>query len=541
MSNNKRADTKSKLKSDAEPKQRYLVYNSLITYYLLIMFSFFTLFLTKKYSNARHDKLYLFLGLTAILAVSVSISYALSRAKLRREGNPLKPFFTPLSVVDIAFLVFLGCAVISAIGSGRFGESFIAEYGRNNGLLLMLAYTLVFFIISRLCIFKDFVLAVYLISSCVIALLTLINFYYIDPFCLFENYSESVVKDFGSTIGNKNLISSYMSLFLPAAIMTFVINEKRYMRIISCVAIVFGYIGALTANSSSVILGLGIALPVMAIFSARSFGYMKRFLLSMAVMFASAKLILLWQLIVPDNKGFEFIQSFLINSPLTYIPIIVFAALYAVMCIVGRKGEPRFPTRVITAIIAVLLFAGIAGTLIAVMYFTYIDTSAKLGSFDRLLRFDDRWGTHRGFMWIRSLREYGGFDFFKKLFGAGPDTAYYVLEPYFRELNARFNDASTNTAHNEYINYLITQGLFGLVSYLTIIFGVCIRAVRRSKSSPAALIFVSAIICYAAQAVVNIYQPITTPIFIIFIALAENFNRNAKLNRPVKVEKKPWM
>ena len=510
-------------------KNKYTVYNSLVSYYLLIMFSFFTLFLTNKYSNSRHDKFYLFLGLTAVLAVSVTVSYLLSRAEAKRTGSRLEPFFKPLSIVDVGFLSFLGCAVISALLSPHMSDTVMAEVGRNNGLVLLLAYSLVFFIVSRLYVYKDYVIAVYLIFSCAVALLTLINFFYLDPLELFKNYSERVIKDFGSTIGNKNTIAAYMSMFLPVSVMTFVINKKRYMRVISGISIVFAYIGALSSNSSSVILGLTIAVPVMAMFSARSCGHLRRFMLAMTVMFASGKVLRLFSLFFGDeSKGFEFIQNFLIYSTPAYIPIVFFAALYLMMLFIGKKAEPKYRPKPIIILIGALTAAGVIGVIAAMVYFTAVDTTTKLGSFDRLLRFDDRWGTHRGFMWIRSMEEYGKFDILKKLFGYGPDTAYYVLQPHFSELSARFGDGSTDCAHNEYINYLITQGALGLLSYLTVFFGAVIRSVKRAKHDPLALIFISAAVCYAVQATVNLYTPITTPLFIIFISIAEAFNRRAK-------------
>ena len=50
----------------------------------------------------------------------------------------------------------------------------------------------------------------------------------------------------------------------------------------------------------------------------------------------------------------------------------------------------------------------------------------------------------------------------QKLFGMGPDTFYFAFEPYFKELE-EYGNSSTDAAHNENINYLITIGAAGLL------------------------------------------------------------------------------
>jgi hypothetical protein len=514
-------------KTEPKPRSDYRVYNSLTAYYLIAMFSFFPLFLTNQYASARHDKYYLFLALTALFAVSAMIAYAIGRGEDRRSGIH-SSFFSPMSATDIAFLCFFVFAVISTILSPYAVETLNADSARNNGLILLAAYTLVYFLVSRLYISRNYVLAVYLIFSCIVALLTVINFFYIDPIGIFEGYPEDVVVDFGSTIGNKNTIAAFMALFLPAAMMTLVLSDSRGMRILGALSMILAGTAAVCANSGSAILGLAVAIPVMGIFAARRYEYLQRYFLGMAILCGSMKLLRLFSLLMNDHdKGFEFIQQFMIHSPLAWIGLSIFAVLWLVMTLGRGRLADRYPRRALTVVFIVIAAAVPLAAIIGILYFTLIDKTAALGSFDRLLRFDDRWGTHRGFMWIRSIEEYGRMNIFRKLFGAGPDMAIKVLADHFAELAERFGDGYTDTAHNEYINYLITQGALGLLSYLMILGSVSVRVIRRARENPLPLIFISAIVCYAVQATVNLYTPIVTPIFILFIAMAEAGNRRS--------------
>ena len=507
--------------------KKYTAANSLINYYLAIMFTFFPLFLTDQYAHARTDKFWLFVILTAVTVVAVGICRGIEISEARRIGEK-ESFLLPLSVTDIFMLCFVGFAAISTIISQHPYEAFFAFGCRDNGLFLLIFYMLMYFAVTRNYVRKDYVFAGYLIASCIVALLTVLNFYYIDPLNVMAGYDEETILDFGSTIGNKNIIATYMCVFLPVAIGLFVVSEKRFMRILSGVAIVFAYTGLICADSTSDILGLAVILPVMLIFFSRSFGYLKRYLLALTIAFTSGKLLQIFSLFDLRDKGFEFMQSFLINSPLIYILIAVCGGGWLLMCFIGKNGEPAYPAKLMQGIFIALFAAAVIAAVGAFIYYSFIDLESDIGEFEKLLRFDDYWGTHRGFMWRVSMEEYGRFDILHRFFGSGPDTLYYVFEPHFAELSERFGDGSTDCAHNEFINYLVTQGALGLVSYIGMMGSAIFSGLKTAKKEPITLVFISAVICYLAQSVVNLYNPIVTPYLFIFLALTEAMTRNRK-------------
>ncbi len=525
----------------------------LISCYLILMFSFFPLFLTEQFGRARTDKYTLFLILSGVMIVGVVISSVLAYREERRVHRCTLRFM-PLTAPDIAFLCFYGFAAISTLVSDYTKEAFFGTFtdnmgfnvgGRNNGLLLLTVYLLVYLAITRRYSFKDYVIAVYLIFSSFVALLAVLNYFYIDLLGIYDGYYDlwdlfsgiqnkpSVLLDFGSTLGNKNLISSFMCLFLPVAVMSFVLINKRYMRIISGVAICFAYAGLLCSDSSSGMLGLIAGIAIMAIFCARRYDSFKRYMLALAILFLSGKLLRLFSYLRGDkSKGFEFIQNFLLYSKKMYLPIILFAVIFVLMLVFEKKLEPHYPKKTILGVMIVLTAGVVIAGVYAVIHFTVIAPEAELSeNLSRLLRFDEHWGTHRGYYWIKSLDEYKSFNFIHKLFGTGPDTVYAVMEPYFGEMLELFDEGSTDCVHNEFLNYFITQGILGLISYLAIIGTVSVRALRRAKENPMMLIFLSAVICYAAQSVVNIYQPITTPLFFIFLSMTEAMNRQVPLKK----------
>lgn len=513
------------LKADAKDnRSRYNVRNSLVNYYLLLMFTFFPIFLSNQYAHARNDKYFVFLVLSSVLVLSVGFVSALYLSEDRRAG--IRRECSAFTVPDAAMVLFFLFAVVSTVLSEHPLAALTGSAGRENGLIIIFFYAAVYFIVTRFFRFKTYVIAAYLTVSSFVAALAALNFFYIDPFGLLEGYSDEVVADFGSTIGNKNTIAAFCCLFLPVAVMLFTLCSKRALKILSGISILCAYWGLLCSNSSSAYLGLIAIILVMAVFAARSFETLRQYTLALFILFSSGKLLWLFALLMQNNsKGFEPIPDVLIYSKWMFIPILLTLAVFILMTALKKSAESHYPRKAIkAALIALgaLIFCGLAGSFV---YFSVIDTETNLGIFEKTLRFNERWGTHRGFMWIYGLKEYMRFDAVHKIFGSGPDTFYYVFQPYFGELLSKYGDSSTDCIHNEYLNYLITQGILGLLSYLTLLFSVGVRAVKKSYTAPLTLVFISAVICYAAQAVVNLYLPITTPTLFLFLSMAEALNR----------------
>lgn len=512
--------------------KRYGMCNSITNYYLLLMFTFFELFLTNQYAKARTDKYILFIVLTGALIVSTALILIVESLDKKSPNVNLsveQPLLR-LSSTDIAFLSFFVCAVITTLVSDYKLESLTGSAGRDNGLILIFLYTAMYFIVSRFYYFKNYVLIAFLVFGCIVSGLAVLHFFYIDPLGIMVGYSAEVIEDFGTTIGNKNTIASYMCIFLPFTIMMFVVQKNLTVRIISAVAIAFAYCGLLVAGSNSGYLGFFAMLFFMLLVCIRKPHLLRNFMLSTCIMFASGLLLRLFSFIVDDkSKGFEQIGEMLVYSKMLFMIIAVCVVITVILYLTKNTDfvNNRWPKTALSILVILFGVAAISVFAYYFCYYTFVDTTTKIGGLSQILRFDDRWGTHRGFMWINGVKDYLNFDFIHILFGSGCDTFYNVFKPHFAELAQRFHNSSTNCIHSEYLNYLITQGALGLLSYLAIIATAVYRALKTSRDNTLSLVFLFPIIAYSAQAVVNIYQPITTPFLIIFIALSESLSRKS--------------
>ncbi len=511
----------------------YNMRSAVVNYYLLVMFTFFELFLTNQYASARTDKFLLFIILSGVLivtTVTISLVYTFDKGIVKQGGIVTERPIFALSTTDIGFFAFFIFAAITTVISPYKLDSLLGSAGRDNGLLLIFLYLCVYFIISRFYYFKNYVLSAFLVFGSIVCLLAILHFFYIDPLGVMEGYSQNIIDDFGSTIGNKNLIASYMCIFLPFCLMMFTLQKTKPMIIMSAVALVFAYCGLLVAGSNSGYIGFFVMLFFTFAVCVRKVELLRRLMLGLCVMFTGSLLLRLFSFIMNDkSKGFEAIGKTLIYSKWIFIIIAVTGVVTLLLYGLKFKGVTitKWPKNLLCCIVIAIGCALLSVCAYLFIKYSFIDTKTDIGSLSQIFRFDDRWGTHRGFMWINGVKDFLKFDFFHILFGSGCDTFYHVFEPHFAELSERFHNSSTNCIHSEYLNYLITQGVFGLLAYLTILVSVTVRALKSVKENTLALLFILPVVTYAAQAVVNIYQPITTPFLIIFIALAESIARKS--------------
>lgn len=132
---------------------------------------------------------------------------------------------------------------------------------------------------------------------------------------------------------------------------------------------------------------------------------------------------------------------------------------------------------------------------------------------------------------IRKIVWKGAIELGKRypFFGTGVETfayAYYFVRPKEHNLTSEW-DFIYNKAHNEFLNYLATTGVFGLVTYLLLIFGVIFLFIHQLKKnySPAdnfspvydlKLLFLSLFVSYLSILITNFFGFSTTTINLFF-------------------------
>ncbi|WP_195266672.1 O-antigen ligase family protein [Clostridium sp. 1001275B_160808_H3] len=126
-------------------------------------------------------------------------------------------------------LVFMLTMLIPSILSPQKYVAFIGNIQRNEGFVMYCIYILLFILSSKYFVINEKLINLVLISSCVMGIYGILQFYNIDPvqFWMFGFIS---VSDSIGMIGNRNFFSSYLCIFLFISMAIYIFYEgKRYL------------------------------------------------------------------------------------------------------------------------------------------------------------------------------------------------------------------------------------------------------------------------------------------------------------------------
>lgn len=381
-----------------------------------------------------------------IIAIVIFFLWALKMISEKR-------FFIRRSFLDIPILLFLASQIISTIFSIDPHTSLWGYYSRfNGGLLSITVYVFLYYaLISNFFSEKDEakvfgkrLLGVSVIAGGLVALWGIPSHFGFDPTCMIFGRGlttacwtaafDPTARIF-STLGQPNWLGAYLSILLPIFMAFFIsssINVKSFANkfknpkvlLFAVLSIIF-YIAIVWTNSQSSFIGLWIGL--FAFISAIKIVAFKKskFEVSKYLKLKSLRVIALFIII------FLFI-NFLIGNPFPRFQNLTLQKL------VNTNTQPSLPAE------------------------------AELQSQGPALEYNIT-----GSGEIRLIVWRGAIEIFKSspLFGTGVETfayAYYKHRPVEHNLTSEW-DYLYNKAHNEYLNYLATTGLFGLLTYLSFI------------------------------------------------------------------------
>ena len=502
----------------AEKKQkRSTAFNAFVSYGLLLFLCVYPAFLPNKYFKMTIGKTIFFCCATAVFALGCLI---LQPEKNQREKIRLSAENTP----GLFGATFLLIAVLSCAASEYRSEAITGATGRYMGLLMLLVIGCAFSFVSRYGRITRNVALIFGASMIFMNAVSLLQYHGYDPFWLYQGTKETVRINFMSLVGNKDVYYSYLALSVPFAMYLAYDAETLAEKIFWHAAELFSFAGVFACNSEGVFIALLPAFLLLFFFRGKDKAGLLCFLRSVMTFIGGA---LVAALIKPDLTQFGIIETIVTQTLLK--PAVCLAALAAAALIylaVWKLPLPPVFFKALRIVVIVLLAAAAAGGIGAFVYFTFINKTADIGSLTELLRFDSLyWGNKRGYVWSRLLRIFSGFPLHRKLIGAGEETVQILMENAYGDEMMQKTGMVFDNAHNEFLQYLITMGILGLLSYLLFVFAVLKKGVKEGGRfcRAAALCCV----CYLAQSFVNISQPITTPLFFVFLALTQTADVSA--------------
>ncbi|MGN0170672.1 MAG: O-antigen ligase family protein [Lachnospiraceae bacterium] len=449
----------------------------------------------------------LFCDLAALLFVGVSVLFALFFLMEYSAKEIIAGWKRNLQLMDVAVFCFMLAAVISNLVTEYPEEALWGSYGWKVGTLWVVLLGLVYFFLSRNARVDRWILFVIGIATGLQFLLVIMNGFGLDPFSLHWNLA---AKDYGryvGTIGNTNWYVGYVTMCFPFFLLGThkrgPVREKTACRILLLLA----SMTCITINSQGVYLGVGAVMAAYLCLCIADYNNILIAMRNLLVILAGVGMVSIgskfFSLVDLDGFNLIFTRPMVLGCALA-----VCLVLYLGLILLKEERYCRnrvWIQRAYTVTVACLML----GLVIL-----------------QIQSFNDSWGTNRGKTWKVAVQAFAGMPWINKLFGGGTNCfGFYYL--------AQTGSDWVRNAHNEYLEYLVTTGLFGALSYLGIYVSAFLSAFRNragkrtgdgksQKDIGENGLYTAcglAILGYAIQAMVNNPQALNGAMFITILAI----------------------
>lgn len=437
---------------------------------------------------------------------------------------------------DICMVLFFISGVMSFIMAEDKKNAFTGAQGRYCGLAFMILIFIMYIIVSARVSNMEkmwsLISMVFVLVSSVTFIIAILQNIGFDPFKLLDGINRKQRNIYVSTFGNIDIFGSFICVALPLFMGLYVTEKSNIKRIVYGIGVFAGFMAFIPANADVVFAGVGAA--IIAVLFATV--YMERvdrlFELVMLGSGGYLGMVLLRKLVGTNGAK---ITGFNRLSEHPALLVIIFAVALFIRLIIqvyiNRNKDEIYINKNKSEVyinkqkngtgikhiiaLAVVLILGIA----VIIY----GRKNNLAMFD----FNDKWGSYRGYIWRRVTGLYGELPFVQKIFGHGNESIRSLMDDRFYDEMLQVTGTVYDNAHNEYLQYLVTQGLFGMLSYGGVVVAAVIAGVKKIKKSPYILGLLLAVISYGVQAIFNVNQCITTPYMFLMTAMLIGVCRRA--------------
>ncbi len=495
---------------------------NIVTLLVFLMLTLFPLAFDDHYFNITPVKYRIF----AFLALGIfysGIYLTLCQNIETHSGLKLKlplRFYRNLSGGDVCMITLLMISSVSCLASEWKLAAFSGSAGTMTGLVFLLMAGGMYYGVSRHLVVKPFILYSFPVILFILTIMSTIQYCGYDIMEFLKDIDPLWTEYYIATLGHINVFASLVSVYLSVCLYMFCCSKGKSVFLYG-IGVFSGFISLLASNSDSCYLGTGAAMIILFTISIRKASMTLRY--GVSLLLASASLAF-WHLL-----GQIFYETFRTPSKLNLIavspPIIIGSLLSGIVLLLagyyGKRNSKQFspiPSRIFIGLFSILFVLLIA----VIIWFSAFDKETSLGGFENYLRFNKNWGNSRGYPWTWVIEFFISAPLFVKLLGTGPDTAGLIFVRYHNGEIKGDLDFYFISAHNVYLDYLLTIGLLGLAAYIGLLVTSICSCVRKSRDSDFYGAVGLAIASYTVISVVTISQPITVPFIFLLAALANN-------------------
>ena len=530
-------------------KDFYKIGGGISMIYLAIILLIYPLYIHDGYYDILQVKFKFFWVLTLAYMV-IMLAFLLLHALTLKNGMR-KPLYFSLFIreeegkkktflaTDIPFFFLILIFLISMIHSGYIYETWWGSTGRYMGSFTWLLLFFAYFFVSRFYRFKKIHLLFLSISIALQAAWGISDFFWMNLFHFFDLVEADYLKaSFAGGIGNINGYTSLMISYTGLFAGLFIGEKQGKWSLLFLLMYAFTLLAAFYGMSDNVIFALFVLFLALPFFC---FGKKERLLNCLDLYLAFFLMMKFATFFIPETgssyNGGD--KGFFLQLGFTTIPFLAIAVLGILRLVITKLKEES-----IGKVLRPIYILVLTSILLAVV-FAFYDANVShhlsfLESYSNYFRFDDNWGTGRGFIWKMGLDYFvHKMPFNQVLLGYGPDGYYMLTNDHYKVAISQSHFQAIDNIHNEYLNLLLTIGILGLIAYICfIIFFLKTLFTKKEwdgeqSFTQTAFPFAAGLclLCYVSQAVINIAVPMVLPVIFIlaFIGLGEKVRAIGKV------------
>lgn len=450
-------------------------------------------------------------------------------------------------VAEWVLFAFLVCTLISAIISAfknpewathEFGGASVwfGANGRYDGFITYLCYIVTFFIISRFYKIKQLHLQLLALSTIIVSFIGILQFFGLDIFGL-NPIGGPLSSNFRTTLGHVNIVSSYCSFTVILFSVLFTVSRSKW-QYLYLVAVIFSFALSLTTGFSGdshkvAIFGAMILLIPYWLSNRERLGRILIVLSSWCIVYAGHSIYMaMLKRQYEAGKLFNQFDQQLLNTYtnknielLLIIAVILLIVGLALTLLLKQWSETSMKIVGIASLPIILIITLIGLEIIGSRLFDNPDNMIWQAREMIHGRFDDSFGTNRGWIWRNAVEVIPE----NPIFGTGPDTFYHALGAERQAEAAMLHASMHDRAHNIFLQIAVCMGIPALITYLIFLGSIFISAMKRAFERPILFAFGSAALSYVIQSFFSIEGPIVMPLFWIALGIMASEVWQAKI------------
>lgn len=513
------ASKKKQASKELEYVKGYRIPDYVSYLFLAVMFGVYPIIMDDNYFNITITRYHTFIYSAGVFIVLMIIAYiAESALESYYEGKSLFTLVDKCRCYnrpDFWMISFIMANTFAWMVADDQKNALSGQSGRYMGLFMFIIVAMMFLLMANR--FKTNMLVfMILAASSAFAYIVAIYQHAGNDFMKYKDRISAKQYDiFISTMGNINIFASFLVITVAVFFAMFVFGDKLVYRVIAGVLLFGGGFVIMIANSDSAYLGIG-ATAVLLFFLAYKEGYVRRYIGALFLIASGNLGVVLQNRYITSVLKMEYdkrggVAEALDRIDLAVAILAVTAVIYVIVHVCSKVFRDKLEKLNKKKVIIILLCSMAAGAIAVVIM------GIKSGA--SLFTFNYKWGTYRGYIWTKCVELFKDAPMVNKLFGYGNESLKGLMNSNFRDEMLKVTGKVYDNAHNEVLQYLVTTGIVGAVSYIGLFVSSFVYMIKNAAKNPVVNISLAVITGYFVQGLINLNQPITTPFYFVFMAL----------------------